>query len=100
MIELNSDSLHLTMQGNGKVTTISHIEIIGTNTLLKVEHTADFSKIPTEHHEMYLRMLQSTTTDKSIYGNTPAEPYPMTIEEKQRDWKLSRIISNYFNRIK
>jgi len=97
MIEISSDSSHLTMQGNGKVTTISHIEIIGTNTSLKVEHTADFSKIPTEHHEMYLRMLQSTTTDKSIYDNTNDTPYPMTVKEKQKDWRLNRIVDIFLN---
>jgi len=100
MLEINSElQSKITMKGNGKVTSKSVIEIFGTNTQLEIEHTADFSKIPTEHHEIYLASFRTSIIDSTVFNNTK-KPYPMTVKEKQKDWRLNRIVDIFLNRNK
>lgn len=100
MLEINSVfQSKIIMKGTGKVTSKSIIEIVGTNTQLEVEHTADFSKIPFEYHRIYFDSFKASLIDSKVYNNTK-EPYPMTIKEKQKDWRLNRIVDILLNRNK
>jgi hypothetical protein len=100
MLEINSElQSKITMKGTGKVTSKSVIEIVGTNAQLEIEHTADFSKIPIEHHQIYFDSFKASLIDSRVYDNTK-EPYPMTIKEKQREWRLNRIVDIFLNRKK
>jgi hypothetical protein len=97
MLEINSElQSKVTMKGSGKVTSKSIIEIVGTNTQLEVEHTADFSKIPVEFHQIYFDSFKASLIDSKVYDNTK-EPYPMTTKEKQREWRLNRIVDIFLN---
>ena len=99
MLKINSDfSSSLTMKGSGKVTIKSIIEISGNNSPLEIEHTADFNKIPVEMHKLYLEVFKSSVMDRKIYDNSK-DLYPLSIKEKQKDWRLNRIVeivSNIF----
>ena len=53
MFTLNSPQ-NLTIQSKPIVKIQTNINIIGTNTKLPIEVTADFTNIPTDLHEMYL----------------------------------------------
>jgi hypothetical protein len=98
MLEINSElQSKITMKGTGKVTSKSIIEIFGTNTQMEIEHTADFSKIPVEYHQVYFDSFKASLIDSKVYDNTK-EPYPMTIKEKQREWRLNRIVDIVLNK--
>ena len=100
MLEINSElQSKITMKGTGKVTSKSIIEIVGTNTQLEIEHTADFSKIPVEHHQIYFDRFKASLIDSKVYNNTK-EPYPMTIKEKLSEWRLNRIVDIFLTRKK
>lgn len=100
MLEINSElQSKITIKGTGKVTSKSIIEIFGTNTQLEIEHTADFSKITVELHQIYFDSFKTSLIDSKVYDNTK-EPYPMTIEEKQSEWRLNRIVDIFLNRKK
>lgn len=99
-IEINSElQSKITMKGTGKVTSKSVIEIIGTNTKLEIEHTADFSKIKPELHQIYFDSFKASLIDSKVHDNTK-EPYPKTIKEKQSDFRLNRITDIFLNCIK
>lgn len=100
MLEINSElQSKITMKGTGKVTSKSVIEIVGTNTQLEIEHTANFSKIPIEYHQVYFDSFNASLIDSKVYDNTK-DSYPMTIKEKQREWSLNRIADIFLNRKK
>ena len=100
MLEINSElQSKITMKGSGKVTSKSIIEIVGTNTQLEIEHTADFSKIPFEYHQIYFDSFKASLIDSKVYDNTK-EAYPMSIKEKQSEWHLNRIVDIFRNRKK
>jgi hypothetical protein len=97
MLEINPElQSKIIMKGTGKVTTKSIIEIVGTNTQLEIEHTADFSKIPTEFHQIYFNSFKASLIDTKVYDNTN-EPYPLSIKEKQKEWRLNRIANLFLN---
>jgi hypothetical protein len=81
------------MKGSGLVKIKTRIKIYGTGTELPVEITADFNNIPHHLHQSYLQSLTyQYNTSVSVYNNTEEEPYPMTIKERQREWRLNKIV--------
>lgn len=74
MIKLNIEN-NLTVKSNGKVMIIRSIELIGTNTKLPVQIIADFSNIPSELHDEYLRTLcYQYNSDVRVYSNIGKSP--------------------------
>lgn len=95
-ITISNDSSHLTMEGSGKVQIKTSIKIYGTGTELPVTIEADFNKIPHNLHSIYWQSLVSQyDTSVRVYNNTKEEeePYPMTIEEKQKEWRWNKIVN-------
>ena len=93
-LSISPDNGRLTMKGSGLVKIKSAIKIYGTGTELPVEIVADFNKVPHHLHQTYLQSLVSHyNTSVRVYDNTKdEEPYPMTIKEKQREWRLNKIV--------
>jgi len=92
MIKIDSTfNSKITLKSNCKVSSKSVIEIIGTNTQLEIEHTADFSRIPVEFHQIYLESLHASLYDSKVFNNAKNNE-PMNIKEKKRDWRLNRIV--------
>ncbi len=92
-ITLNSDSGKLTMKGSSKAIIKSSIKIAGTNSVLPIEIVGDFKDIPENLHQIYMQSMLASYGSVNVYNNTNAEePYPMTIKEKQREWRLNRIV--------
>ena len=90
---LTLDSGYLTMKGSGKVRINTTIKIYGTGTELPVAIEADFNNIPHHLHQMYLQSLVGQyNTSVNVYDNTKEDPYPATVKEKQREWRLNRIV--------
>lgn len=97
MIEINSEFIaSITIKGSGIVTSKTTIEVLGTNTVLEITHTADFSKIPIEFHQIYFDSFKASLIDSKVYNNTK-KYYPMSIKEKQINFKLSRILDIFKN---
>jgi len=82
---------HLTIQVSTKAQMNSSITIAGSGTKLPITIIGEFKDIPPHLHQMYIQAMWSS------YGNTNVndkeEPYPMTIEEKQSEWRWNRIIN-------
>jgi hypothetical protein len=93
-INITPDNGSLTMKGSGLVKIKTSIQIYGTGTKMPVTIEADFTNIPHHLHQIYLQSLVSQyNTSVQVYNNTKdEEPYPMTIKEKQREWRLNKIV--------
>jgi len=63
------DNGSITMKGTTDVVINNTIEIAGTNTSLPVKVIADFSKIPTELHGMYLHALSHQYDTNTVVWN-------------------------------
>ena len=90
-ITISNDSSHLTMEGSSKVTIKASQTIVGTGTQLPIEITGDFKDIPPHLHQLYLQSMWASYGSVNVYNNTDEEPYPMTIEEKQKEWRWNRL---------
>ena len=90
-ITISNDSSHLTMEGSTKVTIKASQTIVGTGTQLPIEITGDFKDIPPHLHQLYLQSMWASYGNVNVYNNTDEEPYPMTIEEKQKEWRWNKI---------
>ncbi len=90
-IILNSDSGKLTMQSSTKAQMNSSITIAGSGTRLPITIVGEFKDIPPHLHQIYIQAMWSSYGDTNVYNNTKEEPYPMTIEEQQKEWRLNRI---------
>jgi len=90
-ITISNDSSHLTMEGSTKVTIKASQTIMGTNTQLPIEITGDFKNIPPHLHQLYMQSMWASYGSVNVYNNTDDEPYPMTIEEKQKEWRWNRL---------
>ena len=90
-ITISNDSSHLTMEGSTKVTIKASQTIMGTGTQLPIEITGDFKDIPPHLHQLYLQSMWASYGSVNVYNNTDEEPYPMTIEEKQKEWRWNRL---------
>ena len=90
-ITISNDSSHLTMEGSTKVTIKASQTIMGTGTQLPIEITGDFKDIPPHLHQLYLQSMWASYGSVNVYNNTDDEPYPMTIEEKQKEWRWNRL---------
>ena len=92
-MSITLDGGHLTMKGSSKATIKSSIKIAGTNSVLPIEIVGDFKDIPENLHQIYMQSMLASYGSVNVYNNTNAEePYPMTIKEKQREWRLNRIV--------
>ncbi len=92
-ITLNSDSGKLTMQGSTKAQMNSSITIAGSGTKLPITIVGEFKDIPPHLHQIYIQAMWSSYGDTNVHDNTKEEPYPMTIEEKQKEWRWNRIVN-------
>lgn len=100
-ITLNTDN-RLTINVKPIVKIKNTISIIGTNTELPIEITADFTNIPTHLHEIYL-----STLEYNYNHNIKARGYtnennsePKTIKEKKSEWRLNKIVDIIFGKSK
>ena len=95
-ITISNDSSHLTMKGSGLVTINTSIKIYGTGTELPIKIVADFNSIPHNLHSLYYQSLISNYNTNIVahknLSKVEDEPYPMTIEEKQKEWRWNRIV--------
>lgn len=90
-ITISNDSSKLTMEGSAKVTIKASQTIVGTDTQLPIEITGDFKNIPPHLHQLYIQSMWASYGSVNVYNNTDDEPYPMTIEEKQKEWRWNRL---------
>ena len=90
-ITINSDSGKLTMQGSTKAQMNSSITIAGSGTRLPITIVGEFKDIPPHLHQIYIQAMWSSYGDTNVNDNTKEEPYPMTIEEKQKEWRWNRL---------
>jgi len=89
------DASKLTMKGSGKLIIKTAMELVGSKTELPVSIEADFTNIPEELHYLYYQMLVSQYNTRQMVHSSlydKEEPYPMTIEEKQSEWRWNRIV--------
>jgi hypothetical protein len=82
---------HLTMKGSTKAQMNSSITIVGSGTKLPITIIGEFKDIPPHLHQIYIQAMWSSYGDTNVHDNTKEEPYPMTIEEKQKEWRWNRI---------
>jgi hypothetical protein len=77
-----------TIQGSNEVAINNSIEILGTGTELPVKVVADFSKVPTHLHGIYLQSFQyQYDKDVRVWSNT-SEP----IKVKPKKSLLDKIL--------
>ncbi len=88
---ISNDSSHLTMAGSTKAQMNSSITIAGSGTKLPITIIGEFKDIPSHLHQIYIQAMWSSYGDTNVYNNTKEEPYPMTIEEKQKEWRWNRL---------
>jgi hypothetical protein len=104
MLTFSNDSSHLTMEGSGKVQIKTSIKIYGTGTELPVTIEADFNNIPHNLHYLYYQSLISNYNTNIVahknLSKVEEEPYPMTIEEKQKEWRWNRLAKLVLKAIK
>ena len=89
---IDSDN-KLSVLGTGKITVKSSIEIAGTNTVLPIECTADFSNVPSHLHEIYLNSFRYSFGSRvGIENNSKEQP------KKGDDFsfKIKKIVSSIF----
>ena len=103
-IYITPDNGSLTMQGSGKVQIKTSIKIYGTGTDLPVTIEADFTDIPHNLHSLYYQSLISHYNTNIVahknLSKVDDEPYPMTIEEKQKEWRWNRLAKLVLKAIK
>jgi hypothetical protein len=100
-MSITFDSGHLTMKGSTKAQINASIAIAGTGTELPITIIGEFKDIPPHLHGMYIQAMQSSYGSVNVHNNTEdEEPYPMSIEEKQRDWRLNKIVDIISNAIR
>ncbi len=90
-IIFSNDSSHLTMEGSTKAQMNSSITIVGSGTKLPITIIGEFKDIPPHLHQIYIQAMWSSYGDTNVHDNTKEEPYPMTIEEKQKEWRWNRL---------
>ena len=103
-INITPDNGRLTMEGSGKVHIKTSIKIYGTGTELPVTIEADFNNIPHNLHSLYYQSLISNYNTNIVahknLSKVDVEPYPMTIEEKQKEWRWNRLAKLVLKAIK
>ena len=90
-ITFSNDSLHLTMQSSTKTQMNASITIAGSGTKLPITIVGEFKDIPPHLHQIYIQAMWSSYGDTNLHDNTKEEPYPMTIEEQQKEWRWNRL---------
>jgi hypothetical protein len=70
----------------------SSITIAGSGTKLPITIVGEFKDIPPHLHQIYIQAMWSSYGDTNVNDNTKEEPYPMTIEEKQKEWRINKIV--------
>ena len=99
----NDDASKLTIKGSGKLIIKTAMELVGSKTELPISIEADFTNIPTELHYLYYQMLVSQYDTRQMVHSSlydKKEQYPMTIEEKQSEWRWNRIVDIIGNAIR
>ncbi len=92
-MSIELDSGKLTIPSSTKAQINASISIAGTGTELPITIIGEFKDIPPHLHQMYIQAMQGSYGSVNVYNNTKdEEPYPMTIKEKQREWRLNRIV--------
>jgi hypothetical protein len=103
-IYITPDNGSITMKGSGLVTINTSIKIYGTGTELPIKIVADFNNIPHNLHSLYYQSLISNYNTNIVahknLNEVDDEPYPMTIEEKQKEWRWNRLAKLVLKAIK
>jgi len=103
-INITPDNGSITMKGSGLVTINTSIKIYGTGTELPIKIVADFNNIPHNLHSLYYQSLISNYNTNIVahknLSKVDDEPYPMTIEEKQKEWRWNRLAKLVLKAIK
>lgn len=96
----NSNSI--TMKGSTKVTMKSSISIVGTDTELPIDITADFKDIPQHLHQIYMQSMMSSYGSVNVYDNTKdEEPYSLSIPLEilyKKPSRLKTLISGLYKK--
>ena len=98
MITINR-SENLNIKGGTKATIKTSISIVGTNTTLPIEIVGEFKDIPLNLHEIYIQSMLSSYGNVNVYNNTNDNKKLMTIKEKQRGWRLNKIVNIICNKL-
>jgi hypothetical protein len=98
MITINRNE-NLNIKGGTKATIKTSISIVGTNTTLPIEIVGEFKDIPSNLHEFYIQSMLSSYGNVNVYNNTDDVKKPITIKEKQREWRLKKIVNIICNKL-
>lgn len=90
-MSITLDGGHLTMKGSTKAQINTSITIAGTGTRLPITIVGEFKDIPPHLHGLYIQAMQGSYGSVNVYNNTKDEE-PKTIREKQREWRINRIV--------
>lgn len=92
MSTLGTNSSSISMKGNPKVSITTGLQI--DETILYINHVADFSNIPTNLHQIFLQKFVSKMTK---FDTNKIEDMPLTIKEQQSAWRRNKIIDYYLS---
>lgn len=98
MITINR-SENLNIKVGTKATIKTSISVVGSNTTLPIEIVGEFKDIPTNLHELYIRAMLGSYGNVNVYNNTDDVKKPITIKEKQREWRLKKIVNIICNKL-
>jgi hypothetical protein len=98
MITINK-SENLNIKLGTKATIKTSISIVGSNTTLPIEIVGEFKDIPSNLHEFYMRAMLGLYGNVNVYNNTDDVKKPITIKEKQREWRLKKIVNIICNKL-
>lgn len=84
----------LTISNNSKVTILTSVNIVNTNTELPIEITADFSKIPQNLHGIYYEtFIAQYKNSINVYDNVTFKEIKKEVEKSNID-KIVDLICN------
>lgn len=98
---LSINTTNISVKGSTIVEMYSEIEIIGTNTSMKIKHSADFKDIPKEYHQVYFDAFRTSNNNTRVYDNTQPDNTQRVViagssEDNQN--KIVKLLINAFKR--
>ena len=81
-----------------KISTIvemySEIQIVGTNTSMKIKHSTDFKDIPKEYHQIYFDAFRTSNNKTRVCDNT--KPVVIAGSSEDNRNRIVELICNVF----
>jgi hypothetical protein len=96
MLSINTNNNNLSVKSSTIVEMYSEIEIAGTNTSMKIKHSADFKDIPKEYHQIYFDAFRTSNNDTRVYDNT--QPVVIDGSSEYNRNRIVELICNAFKR--